>query len=71
MDDTDKTCKAQSEVLERLDGVERSVAQLTEQIARLTLELQQNAYPVGAVTEEDEMQHIADEVNAEVRGTRL
>lgn len=69
MDDKDS-------IVERLDGIEYNIQLLSLQIARLTLELQQNAYPKGAITGDpndieedvvvDEIQQIADEVNAEL-----
>ena len=69
--------KEDIEVADRLDSIEYNIMLMSQQIARLTLELQQNAYPKGAITgslddvEEDavvdEIQQIADEVNAEIR----
>lgn len=52
---------------ERLDRIESNQATLIDRIDALILELRQNAYPKGAVSNDfdDEIEHIAEEVRRE------
>lgn len=52
---------------ERLAALEDAQLQLIDRFDALILELRQNAYPKGAVSEDfdDELEHIAEEVRRE------
>lgn len=52
---------------ERLDNIESNQATLIDRIDALILELRQNEYPKGAVSNsfDDEIEHIAEEVRRE------
>lgn len=54
-------------MLERQEALMDYIGTISDRLTNLTIELQQNAYPKGAVSEDydDEIQRIAEEVKAE------